>query len=166
MSLAFFAKGFGNLGLVRTQRHLAEAESSGYCRRRILTCACNMAASLRRWSSARDFCQYSVVRLCHFIRWFDGTYWSHFIFVYRRPAGSHHADIIRSPIVHIANSSPAVPGLHHRNSVFSCTAQFRCRRHTKRMVYPAEMLSVHIHRRFIKRNSACRRQYAPERLRR
>lgn len=44
----------------------------------------------------------------------------------------HHADIIRSLIVHIANSSLRCSGIAlHRNSVFSCTAQFRCRRHTQ-----------------------------------
>lgn len=115
MSLAFFAKGFGNLGWC-VLSDTSPKEVLG-----IAGGVFNMCGSKHRYATGhrRDSCQYSVVRLCHFIRWLDGTYWSHFISVYRRPAGSHHADIIRSLIVHIANSSLRCSGIAlHRNSVF------------------------------------------------
>ncbi len=46
----------------------------------------NMAKHRYATGHRRDSCQYSVVRLCRVV--VDGTYWSHFISVYRRPAGS------------------------------------------------------------------------------
>ncbi|VEA00227.1 glucarate transporter [Salmonella enterica subsp. salamae] len=109
MSLAFFAKGFGNLGWC-VLSDTSPKEVLGIAGGVFNMCG-NMASIVTPLVIGVILANTQSFDFAIFIRWLDGTYWSHFISVYRRPAGSHHADIIRSLIVHIANSSLRCSGI-------------------------------------------------------